>query len=387
MSESSDSGAPSRDLPLNVAVLGATGTVGQRFLSLLDGHPWFRVTTLVASPRSAGRTYADAVDWRLPGDVPEAFADLVVRSADDEPDSGTTLAFSGLDTSVAGAIEARWANAGVFVVTNASPHRMATDVPLVVPEVNADHLALVGSQSFKGGGAIVANPNCSTIGLVLALAPLHRAFGVEAVSVTTLQAVSGAGYPGVSALDLVDNVVPFIRGEEDKLVEEPAKILGVLRGQSIEPASIVVSPQCFRVPVIDGHTAAVSVRLAREVTAEEIVAAWDGFRAERQGLPSEVAVPIRYTSREDRPQPRLDRDFAGGMGITIGRLRTCPVLGWRFVTLSHNTLRGAAGGALLVAEHAVQMGVRQDPAERFVETPQGGHGSAPQSGHGGGARS
>jgi len=364
MSEPNESGDPSRDLRLDVAVLGATGTVGQRFLSLLDGHPWFRVTTLVASPRSAGQTYADAVDWRLPGDVPEAFADLVVRSADDGPDSDITLAFSGLDTSVAGALETRWASAGVFVVTNASPHRMGADVPLVVPEVNADHLALVRAQSFGDGGAIVANPNCSTIGLVLALAPLHRAFGVEAVSVTTLQAVSGAGYPGVSALDLVDNVVPFIRGEEGKLVEEPAKILGTLRGRSIESASLQVSPQCFRVPVVDGHTAAVSVRLARDVTAEAIVAAWDGFRAERQDLPSEVAVPIRYTPREDRPQPRLDRDFAGGMGITIGRLRTCPVLGWRFVTLSHNTVRGAAGGALLVAEHAVQ--------QELVRAPQGG---------------
>lgn len=364
MSGPNEPGDPSRDLPLDVAVLGATGTVGQRFLSLLDGHPWFRVTTLVASPRSAGRPYADAVDWRLPGDVPEAFADLVVRSADDGPDSGVALAFSGLDTTVAGALETRWANAGVFVVTNASPHRMGADVPLVVPEVNADHLALVRSQSFGVGGAIVANPNCSTIGLVLALAPLHRAFGVEAVSVTTLQAVSGAGYPGVSALDLVDNVVPFIRGEEDKLVEEPAKILGVLGADSVAPAPIQVSPQCFRVPVVDGHTAAVSVRLARDVTADQIVAAWEEFGSGRLGLPSEVVVPIRYTPREDRPQPRLDREFSGGMGITIGRLRPCPVLGWRFVTLSHNTVRGAAGGALLVAEHAVQQGL--------VSAPQGG---------------
>lgn len=343
--------------PIDVAVLGATGTVGQRFLALLDGHPWFRVRTLVASPRSAGKRYADAVDWRLAGAQPEWAADLEIRAADDEPDASATLALSGLDSSVAGETETRWANAGVFVVTNASAHRMDADVPLVVPEINAGHLPLVRSQSFEGGGAIVANPNCSTIGLALALAPLHRAFGVTDVDVTTLQAASGAGYPGVSAMDLVDNVVPFIPNEEEKLVEEPAKILGTLEGDAIRPADVRVSAQCFRVPVIDGHTASVSVRMANPADAARIVEAWTAFGADAPALPTSAGAPIRYTGAPDRPQPRLDRDLGGGMGITVGRLRECPILGWRFVVLSHNTVRGAAGGALLVAEHAVASGL------------------------------
>ncbi|MEM6569410.1 MAG: aspartate-semialdehyde dehydrogenase [Planctomycetota bacterium] len=343
--------------PLDVAVLGATGTVGQRFLALLEGHPWFRVRALVASPRSAGKRYADAVDWRLEGDVPDHAADLVVHSAEDAPDRDVTLALSGLDSSVAGTTETRWAEAGVFVVTNASAHRMDPDVPLVVPEVNADHMELARSQRFERGGAIVANPNCSTIGLVLALAPLHRAFGIEAVEVTTLQAASGAGYPGVASLDLLDNVVPFIRGEEDKLAEEPAKILGRLEGGAIEPAALRVSAQCFRVAVVDGHTASVSVKLATSATADDVLEAWRGHVPPRQGLPGETLRPLRYTAREDRPQPRLDRDAEAGMGVTLGRLRECPVLDWRFVALAHNTVRGAAGGALLVAEQAVLNGL------------------------------
>ncbi|MEM9380531.1 MAG: aspartate-semialdehyde dehydrogenase [Planctomycetota bacterium] len=338
---------------------------GSRFTQVAGGasnghgglQTWFRVTSLVASPRSAGRRYADAVEWRLEGEVPAWAADLVVRSADDAPDAAVRLALSGLDASVAGPTETRWAEAGTFVVTNASAHRMDADVPLVVPEVNADHLELVRAQAFGGGGAIVANPNCSTIGLVLALAPLHRAFGLEAVLVTTLQAASGAGYPGVASLDLLDNVVPFIRGEEEKLVEEPAKILGRRTGGTIEHAGVRVGAQCFRVPVVDGHTVAVSVRLASSASAAEVIEAWESFAPAPAGLPGETLRPLRYTAREDRPQPRLDRDAEGGMGVTLGRLRECPVLDWRFVALAHNTVRGAAGGALLVAERAVAMGL------------------------------
>jgi aspartate-semialdehyde dehydrogenase len=335
-----------------VAVLGATGMVGQRFLSLLDGHRDFEVTRVLASSRSAGQRYADACRWGLPDDPPTWAADMIVGDASAPPESGADaprLAFSALDSSVARKVEWAYAEAGVFVVSNASPHRMDPGVPLVIPEVNADHLELVRHQPFAGGG-IVCNPNCSTIGLVLALAPLHRAFGVEEVAVTTLQAASGAGYPGVPSLDLIDNVVPFLEGEEEKLVEEPAKILGTLAAgaHSIDAAGIVVSPQCFRVPVIDGHTLSVSVRLHGDPGVDKVLAAWEAASS---------TVPLRYTHRADRPQPRLDRQFCAGMGITIGRLRPCPILGLRFVALSHNTVRGAAGGALATAEAALQRGL------------------------------
>lgn len=332
-----------------VSVLGATGTVGQRLVALLDGHPRFEVVSLVASSRSAGRTYADAVHWRLPGTPPASVASIEVTAAGDPPADGVRLALSSLDSSVARDTEERYARAGVMVVSNASPHRMVEDVPLVVPEVNGDHLAMLDAQTrYPDGGGIVCNPNCSTIGLVLALAPLHRAFGVEAVEVTTLQAASGAGYPGVSSMDLIDNVVPLIPGEEDKLAEEPAKILGRLAGSSVEPATLAVSAQCFRVPVTDGHTASVSVRLARQPEGmEELVQAWAAFAEEHRGA---GGPPLIVSDAPDRPQPRLDRDAGEGMAATIGRVRPCPVLGWRFVVLSHNTIRGAAGGTVKVAE-------------------------------------
>ncbi|QDV08829.1 Aspartate-semialdehyde dehydrogenase [Planctomycetes bacterium Poly30] len=339
-----------------VAILGSTGMVGQRFLSLLDDHPRFRVTQVLASSRSAGMRYAEATRWGLPTEMPAWARDLVVGDANALPDEGRVrLAFSALDASVAREVEATYAEAGIFVVSNASAYRMDPEVPLVVPEVNADHLDLVRSQRF-GQGGIVCNPNCSTIGLVLALAPLHRAFGVEEVAVTTLQAASGAGYPGVPSLDLIDNVVPFISGEEEKLALEPAKILGTLEGDArgIAAAQIVVSPQCFRVPVIDGHTLSVSVRLAGDPGRDEVLRAWQD---------AAQAVPLRYTSAADRPQPRLDRDFSGGMGITIGRLRPCPVLGFRFVALSHNTVRGAAGGAIATAEAVLARGLLQGGSE------------------------
>lgn len=348
-----------------VAILGATGTVGQRFLTLLDGHPWFDVVSLVASPRSAGKRYADAVKWRLAGDVPAAFRDIVVQSAEDAPHPRVRAALSSLGEGAASETETRYAEAGVYVVSNASAHRMDEDVPLVVPEINADHLALVASQTFPNGGAIVCNPNCSTIGITLALAPLQAQFGVDSISVTTLQAASGAGYPGVSALDLIDNVVPFIPSEEEKLVSEPNKIFGSLGDGAIEPANISVSAQCCRVSVIDGHTASLSIGLAAaDVTRDQILAAWESFQGTGPGFdgvgdrrpPSLPERPIRYRPEEDRPQPRLDRDAEAGMGVTVGRLRPCPILGWRFVALSHNTIRGAAGGALLVLELAVARG-------------------------------
>lgn len=332
-----------------VSILGATGTVGQRLVALLDGHPRFEVVSLVASSRSAGRAYGEVVQWRLSGEPPASLAGIEVTAAGDPPAEGVRLALSSLDSGVARDTEERFARAGVMVVSNASPHRMVEDVPLVVPEVNGAHLALLDAQErYPDGGGIVCNPNCSTIGLVLALAPLHRTFGVEAVDVTTLQAASGAGYPGVSSMDLIDNVVPLIPGEEQKLAEEPAKILGRFAGRSIEPAVLEISAQCFRVPVTDGHTASVSVRLGRRPdSAEELVRTWAAFAAEHgeDGEP-----PLVISEAPDRPQPRLDRDAGTGMAATIGRVRRCPVLGWRFVVLSHNTIRGAAGGTLKVAE-------------------------------------
>ena len=338
-----------------VSILGATGTVGQRLVTLLDGHPRFEVVSLVASSRSAGRAYSDAVHWRLPGEPPASVARIEVSAAGDPPAQGARLALSSLDPSVARDTEERFARAGVMVVSNASPHRMVKDVPLVVPEVNGDHLALLDAQErYPEGGGIVCNPNCSTIGLVLALAPLHRTFGVEAVDVTTLQAASGAGYPGVSSMDLIDNVVPLIPGEEEKLSGESAKILGRLAGSCVEPAPVQVSAQCFRVPVTDGHTASVSVRLGRGPrSAEELVGAWSAFAAEHG---AGAAPPLVISRAPDRPQPRLDRDAGIGMTATIGRVRPCPALGWRFVVLSHNTIRGAAGGTVRIAESLVAGG-------------------------------
>ena len=350
-------GAPSELIP--VAVLGATGSVGQRFVALLGRHPWFRVTSLWASARSAGRVYGEVVRWSLAGSPPASAAELRVRLIGDErgeiPEEA--LVFSALDASVAGAIETLCAEAGALVVSNAKNHRMDRDVPLVVPEVNADHLELLAHQRF-GGGGIVTNPNCSTIGLVLALAPLVRAFGVEAAQVVTLQALSGAGSGGPSALALADNVVPYIEGEEQKLAVEPCKILGQLAAGEVSRSDLVVSATCHRVNVEDGHTLAVSVKLGREASAAELIDAWRGFRGEPQelGLPSAPAHPVLYLDAPDAPQPRLHRDLEGGMAAVLGRLRPCPLMGWKFVALSHNTVRGAAGGALLAAELAVAQG-------------------------------
>ncbi|MEZ6015822.1 MAG: aspartate-semialdehyde dehydrogenase [Planctomycetota bacterium] len=367
-----------------VAVLGATGMVGQRFVSLLDGHPWFKLAEVAASTRSAGRRYADAVVWASPGEVPASAADLVIEAVDEELPQrlSSPLVFSALDAEVAREVEPAMARAGKLVITNASAFRMDPRVPLLVPEVNAEHLALLpgfgeasaaappaAADAWGGnGGALIANPNCSTIGLVLALAPLARAFGVEAAHVVSLQALSGAGRPGVSALDALDNVIPFIAGEEDKLATEPGKILGRLvehgGARRLEPDPVVISAQCNRVPVRDGHTLCVSVRLGdragRAPSREDVLAAWREFRgaAPVPGLPSAPPMPVVYDPAPTAPQPLLHREVGRGMTAVIGRLQPCPVLGWRFVCLTHNTLRGAAGGALLCAELALARGWR-----------------------------
>lgn len=355
--------AQTQDGRIPVAVLGATGSVGQRFLQLLARHPWFRVAEITASDRSAGKPYAEAADWYQDAALPPEIARLVVQRTDPAAEPlRSPILFSALDAAVADQVEAPFAAAGHCVVSNARSHRMDADVPLMVPEVNAEHLALLDRQRFAlvegRRGGIITNPNCSTIGLTLALKPLHDAFGLEAVHVVTMQAVSGAGIPGVPSMQILDNLVPFIGGEEEKLEQETLKILGRLDGDAITNASIRVGAACNRVPVIDGHTECVSVKLARPATQGQVRAAFEAFRGEPQRLqlPSAPAQPIHYLDARDRPQPRLDRNRDGGMATTIGRLRPCPLFDYKFVLLSHNTLRGAAGGSILVAELALAQG-------------------------------
>jgi len=340
-----------------VAVLGATGTVGQRFIQLLERHPWFEVAEVMASDQSAGKPYAEAVGprWKLPTNIPDAVSRLKVKGPGDALRS--PILFSALDASVAGELEERHARAGHLVSSNARNHRMDPLVPLVIPEINRDHLALLDRQKHANGGGLVTNPNCSVIVIAMALAPLHSAFGVEAAVATTFQATSGAGYPGVPSLDILGNVVPFIAGEEQKIEAEALKILGRLGGKGIEPAPIAVSALCHRVPVVDGHLVAISVRLRRRASAKQILEAWRSFRPlARLDLPSAPADPIEARMEDDRPQPRLDADRAGGMGVTVGRLRKCAVLDWKFEALGHNTIRGAAGAAILNAELLARAG-------------------------------
>lgn len=339
---------------IDVAILGATGTVGQKFVRLLEGHPMFRVTELVASERSAGRRYADAVSWKQETEMPHDVASMVIKDLSAVLDS--RVLFSGLDSSVAGEAEERYAAAGHTVISNASNHRMDAHVPLVIPEINADHFALVAHQS--GPGAIITNSNCSSMFLAMALAPVHRAFGVTRVAVTTMQAISGAGYPGVASMDILGNVVPFIKNEEEKLEEEVAKILGTLTADRIEPAPFVVSAQCNRVPVFDGHTETVSFGLERPAPLEDVRTVLAEFRGmpQEKHLPSAPAQPVIVMEAPDRPQPARDIWAAQGMATLVGRLRPCPVLDYKMVILGHNTVRGAAGAAILNAEAYVKLG-------------------------------
>ena len=334
---------------IEVGVLGATGMVGQRFVSLLSQHPWFRCTWLGASERSEGKAYKSVAPWKLNTPIPGGSAERIVEAC--VPGKGPKVVFSGLDASVAGEIEGAFAAAGHVVITNARNFRMDPLVPLLIPEINADHLKLIGEQRRSKGwkGAIVTNPNCSTIVLALALAPL-RQFNIRAVVVSTMQAVSGAGYPGVPSLDILGNVVPFISGEEEKMQSETLKILGSDGGRAPYPA--VVSAHTNRVAVIDGHTITVSVGFERKPAIEAIKEAMRSFAGKPQQLwlPSAPQPPLVVTEEPNRPQPRLDADLGGGMAITIGRVRECPVMHAKFVALGHNTIRGAAGAAILNAE-------------------------------------
>ncbi len=335
-----------------VGILGATGIVGQRFVQMLEHHPWFEVAWLAASDRSEGRLYGEAARWKLKATLPAQVAGMRVSAA--KPDGAPKLIFAALDASIAAELEPVFAEAGCAVITNSSALRMQKDVPLVIPEVNPDHIELIESQSWrkKSGGFVVTNPNCSAIGLVLALCPLQQIFGIETVMAVTMQAVSGAGYPGVASLDILGNVIPYIPREEEKMEEETRKLLGRLNGAGIIPANFAMSAQCNRVAVEDGHTESVSVKLQKKVQPEEIINAWINFRSVPQALklPSAPAEPVRYVATSDRPQPRLDVESGKGMTTTVGRLRPCGVLDWKFTVLTHNTIRGAAGAALLNAE-------------------------------------
>lgn len=346
---------------IDVAILGATGAVGQRFIQLLENHPWFRVAEVAASERSAGRAYGEAANWVLAGQAPAAVADLTVLPLDAAFNAPIIL--SALPSDVAKTLELELAARGHVVASNTSSHRMAEDVPLLIPEVNADHTRLIEVQRRKRGwtrGALVTTPNCTSSPVVMALAPLVP-FGIKTMQVVSLQAVSGAGYPGVASLDIYDNVIPYIGGEEDKVETEPRKMLGTFATDHIAFLPTIISAACNRVPVIDGHIVCVSIGLEQKLTEHEIRAAWAAYRGHAivQGLPTAANPVLIYTEQPDRPQPRRDRDLVHGMATVIGRLRPDPILDYKFVALAHNTIRGAAGGAILNAELLVAQGYVQ----------------------------
>lgn len=336
---------------IEVGILGATGMVGQSFVKFLHNHPWFEVKWLGASDRSAGKKYAEATAWRLNGVMPEPVRDLVVEEC--RPGNAPRLLFSAMDASVATEIEQAFAQAGHLVVSNSKNHRMEPDVPLLIPEINPDHLKLAPIQRARRGwrGLIVTNPNCTTVVLTMALAPL-KPFGIRRVIMTSMQAISGAGYPGVPGMDINANVIPFIGGEEEKVESEPLKILGEFTGDAVEPLAARISAHCNRVPVVDGHTETISVELAAKPGVEDVLAAFAAFRGapQERGLPSAPPRPLIYMAERDRPQPRRDVEREGGMTVFVGRLRACPVLDYKFVAMGHNTVRGAAGAAVLNAE-------------------------------------
>ena len=347
-----------------IGILGATGMVGQRYIQLLERHPWFEITWLAASDRSSGKSYGEAAKWRLDTPLPERIANMIVSPA--EPSAAANgnqtapkIIFSSIDAPIARELEPRFAAAGCAVISNSSAFRMAPNVPLVLPEVNADHLHLIEEQSWRkqSGGYIVTNSNCTVMGPVLALKPIVDRFGIEQIFATSMQAVSGAGYPGVASMDILDNVVPYIPNEEEKMEEEMLKLLGSLDGHTVKPLIARMSASCNRVPVVDGHTVSVSIKLGKPAMREEILDAWVEFRPlARQNLPTAPEQPVEWAPQPDRPQPRLDRNRGNGMAVTVGRLRPCGVLDWKFTVLSHNTIRGAAGATILNAELLASLG-------------------------------
>ena len=339
-------------MSIPVGILGATGAVGQKFVQLLSGHPWFEVTHVAASERSAGKRYKDAASWKQATALPESIGDLMVDRC--SPGMDCRIVFSGLDAKVAGEVEDQFAAAGYVVLSNSRNHRMDPDVPLVIPELNSDHLELISIQRRRTGsrGFIVTNSNCSTMFLAMALGPLHQRFEVEKVFVATMQAISGAGYPGLPSLDILGNVIPYIGGEEEKMEVETRKILGRFNGNEIELADFPVSAQCNRVAVEDGHTESVAVKLKKTTTVEEVSKVLHEFTGPPQELklPTAPARPIEVVMAPDRPQPRFDVHSFAGMSALVGRIRSCPILDYRFTVLGHNTIRGAAGASILNAE-------------------------------------
>lgn len=343
-----------------VGILGATGTVGQRVIHMLRDHPYFEVTALAASDRSEGKRFIEVCNWKLPYDMPEEVKDIRVYPC--KPPLDCDVVIASLPSDIALESEGAFAAAGFPVISNSSAFRMDQDVPLIIPEINPDHLDLIEIQKQNRGfdrGYLVTNPNCTTIGLVMALAPLYQAFGLEAVMMTSMQAISGAGYPGVASMDIIDNVMPYIGGEEEKCEVEPQKILGRFAGSRIEDAPFKVSAQCNRVPVQDGHLESVRVKLAKKASIDEVIATLENFR----GLPQELRLPtapekpIIVRSEKDRPQPRLDRDAGNGMATVVGRISKDTIFDYKLTLISHNTIRGAAGAAVLNAELLIAKGL------------------------------
>ena len=335
-----------------VGVLGATGAVGQKFIKLLENHPWFEVTEVAASERTSGRLYGDAVSWKQTTPIPTTVRPLEVRPCN--PDLKCRIVFSGLDAAVAGPIEDAFAQAGYVVLSNSKNHRLDEDVPLVIPEVNHDHLGLIPiqRQNRKAKGYIVTNSNCTTMFLAMALGPIHKAFTIEKVFMVSMQAVSGAGYPGVPSLDILGNVIPFISGEEEKVEIETRKILGTFNGKTIDLADFPVSAQCNRVAVEDGHTESVSVKLARKTSAQELAELLRNYSSlpQQLHLPSAPEEPFIVMEAPDRPQPRFDVNRSNGMATVVGRIRPCSIFDFKFTLMGHNTIRGAAGASILNAE-------------------------------------
>jgi aspartate-semialdehyde dehydrogenase len=344
---------------LKVGILGATGTVGQRMIQLLDNHPWFETAEVAASDNSAGKPYGQAVRWQLETAIPESVAKMTVRQC--QPGLACDFVLSGLPSNVAGQTEVDLAKSGMAVISNAGSHRMADDVPLLIPEINPDHLNAIEIQRKRHGGRgfIVTNPNCSTIGLIFPMAAIDRAFGLEAIHVVTMQAISGAGYPGVASLDILDNVIPAIDGEEKKLETEPLKILGAWKNNRFEDAAFRISAMTHRVNVRDGHLEVVSVKLRTQATAQQLEGAMRQFTSpiDELSLPSAPRPVMLLESHAQRPQPRLDRDRGRGMAVVVGPVAPCPVLDFKFRLLSHNTIRGAAGAAILNAELLYRKGM------------------------------
>ncbi|MCZ8237428.1 MAG: aspartate-semialdehyde dehydrogenase [Leptospiraceae bacterium] len=337
---------------VKVGILGATGSVGQRFVELLENHPFFEVAALCASEKSVGKAYGDLMKsrWKISSDIPSYAKSMLVTAPEPKETPGLQIVFSGLDASIAGEVETAYAEAGVMVISNSKNHRMVENVPILSAEVNPEHLAVLDAQKTKG--KIITNSNCTIMGVTIALKPLFDQFGIESLMIFSMQAISGAGYPGVPSMDILGNVVPFIGGEEPKAESEPQKCLGYVQDGKIVSADFKMSAHCNRVPVFDGHTVCISLKLKKKASKEEIISLWRNFQAEPQklSLPSAPPKPIIYREEDDRPQPRLDLYEGKGMGVVVGRLREDPILDWKFVVLSHNTVRGAAGAAVLNAE-------------------------------------